>query len=72
MYEALHQRTIKIEVITGEMKCSVLYQHKQNKFSHSIYTGLSCSLFIFAVKMGVQKGEMSKLGLLIRWSVRVM
>jgi hypothetical protein len=42
---ALHQRTIKIEVITGEMKFSVWYQHKKNKFSHSItldYNSVQC------------------------------
>jgi hypothetical protein len=45
MYEALHQRTIKIEIFTGEMTFSVWYQQKKNKFSHTIYTGRSCSFF---------------------------
>jgi hypothetical protein len=27
---ALHQRTSKIEIVTGEIKFSVLYQHKKN------------------------------------------
>jgi hypothetical protein len=62
MYEALHQRTIKTEIITGEMKYSIWYQHKKNKFSHSIYNGQSCSSFTSAVITGVQMGEMSKLG----------
>jgi hypothetical protein len=60
-YEALHQRTSKIEIITGEMKYSLWYQHKKDKVSHSIYTGLSCSFLTSAVIMGVQRGEMSKL-----------
>jgi hypothetical protein len=38
MYEALHQRTIKIEIIIGETKFSVWYRHKKNKLSHSLYT----------------------------------
>jgi hypothetical protein len=46
MYEALHQRTIKIEIVTGEMIYSLEYQHKKNIFSHSLYTGRSCN-FIF-------------------------
>jgi hypothetical protein len=43
MYEASHHRTIMIEIITGETKFSVSYQHKKNEFSHLIYTGQSCS-----------------------------
>jgi hypothetical protein len=35
----VHQRTVKIEIITGEVEFIVQYQHKENKFSHSIYTG---------------------------------
>jgi hypothetical protein len=50
MYEALHQRTIKIEIITGEITYSAWYQYKKNKFSHSIYTGRSCSFLTSAVK----------------------
>jgi hypothetical protein len=52
--EALHQRTIKTEIITGEMKYSLWYQHKKNNFSHSVYTGQSCSFLTPAVIMGVQ------------------
>jgi hypothetical protein len=62
MYEPLHQRTIKIEVITGEMKYSVWYQHKKNKFPHSIYTGQSCNFLTSSMIMGVQMEQMSKLG----------
>jgi hypothetical protein len=37
----MHQRNIKIEIIIGEMKFSVWYQHKKTQFSHSLYTGWS-------------------------------
>jgi hypothetical protein len=30
MYEALHQRTIMIEIITGEKRYSLWYKHKNN------------------------------------------
>jgi hypothetical protein len=59
MYEDLHQRTNTIKIITGEMKYSLWYQHKKNKFSYSIYTGRSCSFFTSAVITGVKPGEMS-------------
>jgi hypothetical protein len=72
MYKALHQRTITIEIIAGEKQCSLWYQHGKNKFSHSVYTWRSCSFFTSAVIMGVQMGEMSKLGWLIRCSSRGM
>jgi hypothetical protein len=39
-YESSHHRTIKIKIITGEMKFPVSYQHKKAKFSHSIHAGL--------------------------------
>jgi hypothetical protein len=42
IYEALHQRPVAIEILIGEIKFSVWYQHKKNKFSHSVYTGLGC------------------------------
>jgi hypothetical protein len=32
MYEALHQRTITIEIITGERRYNLWYQHKKTKF----------------------------------------
>jgi hypothetical protein len=60
MYEALHQRTVKIEII-GETKFSIWYQHK-NKFSHSKLDGVVGFFFFnFAVVTGIQMGEMSKL-----------
>jgi hypothetical protein len=62
MYEALHQRTITTEIITGEKKYSLSYQHKKNKSSHSNYTRRRCSLLTSAVITGVHMGEMSKLG----------
>jgi hypothetical protein len=31
MYEALHQKTVYIEIITGEMKFSVWYQHRSRE-----------------------------------------
>jgi hypothetical protein len=72
MYEVLHQRRISIEVIAGEKQYFLWYQHKQNKFIHSNYTWLRCSLLTSAVITGVQMGEMSKLGWLIGWSSRDM
>jgi hypothetical protein len=48
--------------IAGEIKYSLWYQHKKNKFSHSVYTGQSCSILTSAVIMEVQMGEMCKLG----------
>jgi hypothetical protein len=57
-----HQRTIKTEIITGETKFSVWYQHINNNFSHSVYTGWSYSFWTSAVRTGVQMGEMSELG----------
>jgi hypothetical protein len=63
MHEALHQITIKIEIIIGEMKYTEWYHHKKNKFFHSIYTGQSCSFFFFtSLITGVLMGEMSILG----------
>jgi hypothetical protein len=44
MYGALHQRTIKIEIITGETKFSIWYQHKKNKSSHSNYKSVGIEL----------------------------
>jgi hypothetical protein len=43
---------------------SVWYQHKKRTFSHLMCTGRSSSFFFFtsAVLMGVQMGDMSKLG----------
>lgn len=38
-YEALYQRIMKIEIISGAVKFSVWYEHNKNKFSISIYTG---------------------------------
>jgi hypothetical protein len=69
MYEALHQTAITMEVITGEKQYTLWYQHKKNKFSHSIYTWRSCSFFT-SVKTGVQMGETSRLGWLIGRSSR--
>jgi hypothetical protein len=43
-------------------KFSVWYQHKKHKFSHSVYTGCSCSYLTSAVIMEVQVREMSRLG----------
>jgi hypothetical protein len=37
-HEALHQRIITTEIITGEKKYSLWYQQEKNKFSHSNYT----------------------------------
>jgi hypothetical protein len=54
----MHQRTSKIKIITREMKYSLWYQHKKNKFSHSFYTG--CSFFTSAVITGVQMRETPK------------
>jgi hypothetical protein len=62
MYDALQQRAVKIEIITGQTKFSVWYQYKKNKFSQSIYTGQSYSFLTSAVLTGVQMGEMLKLG----------
>jgi hypothetical protein len=70
MCEVLHQSTT--EIITGEMKFTVWFQHKKNKFSHSMYTGRSCSFFTSPVMTGFQMREMSKLGSLIGWSSREM
>jgi UDP-galactopyranose mutase len=53
---------MKIEIITGETKFSIRYQHKKNEFSHTIYTGRICSFFGFAMITGVYMGEMPKLG----------
>jgi hypothetical protein len=71
-YEALHQRTITIEIITGEKRYSLWYHHKKNKFCHSIYTWRSVVFFFFtsAVLTGVQMGQMSKLGWLTGWCSR--
>jgi hypothetical protein len=50
MYEALHQRTMKIEIITVHMKHPVWYQHKKTLSTQSV------------VIMGLQMGEISTLG----------
>jgi hypothetical protein len=68
----LHQKCISIEIIIGEKRYSLWYQHKKNKCSLSNYTWWSCSFFISAVITGVQMGEMSKLGWLIGWPSREM
>jgi hypothetical protein len=66
MYESLDLRCISIEITIGEKQYSLWYQHKKN------YTWQSCNFFTSAVIMGVQMGEMSKLGWLIGWSSRDM
>jgi hypothetical protein len=56
-YKVLHQRTSTIEIITGQRTYSSWYQHKKNKFSHSLYTW-SCSFFYTStVITGVQMWE---------------
>jgi hypothetical protein len=62
MYEALDHRSITIEIITGDKQYSLWYQHKENKISHSNYTGRSYGFLTSAVITGVQMGEMSELG----------
>jgi hypothetical protein len=39
--------TRELEIIIGDTEFSVLCQHKKNKFSHSVYTGRSCSFFFY-------------------------
>jgi hypothetical protein len=34
MCEALHERTVKIEINTGEKQYTLWYQHKKNKFPY--------------------------------------
>jgi hypothetical protein len=58
----LHQRTIKIEIITREIKYSGWYQHKKNTFSNSIYTGRRCS-FYFCCDNGSPDGRDVQAGL---------
>jgi hypothetical protein len=53
---------VMIEIITGDVKYSLWYQHKKNKIPHSIYTGRSCSFLTSAVITGVQMGAISKVG----------
>jgi hypothetical protein len=62
--------TITIEVATVETNS--LYGTNTKKNSYSVYTGQSCSLFTSAVILGVQMGEKSKLGWLVRWSIQDM
>jgi hypothetical protein len=62
MHEALHQRTIRTEVITGET--NFLYGTKtKNKFSYSIYAGWSCSFFYFHCDNGSPDGTDVQAGL---------
>jgi hypothetical protein len=44
----LHQRTIRIEIIAEETN-SLYGTKKKHKFSHSVYTGWSCSFFTSAL-----------------------
>jgi hypothetical protein len=55
------QSTIRIEVITKEAN-PLHGTNIKTQFSHIIYTGWSCSFLTSALMMGVQMGEMSKLG----------
>jgi hypothetical protein len=56
-----NQSTIRIEVITKE--ASSLYGiNIKTQFSHTIYTGWKCSFLTYVAIMGVQMGQMSKLG----------
>jgi hypothetical protein len=62
MYEALHQRIIKIEIITGETKFSIWCQHKKKFFPLNLHWTVLW-IFTSAVIKGVQMVEMSKAGL---------
>jgi hypothetical protein len=66
MYEALHQRTIRIEVITGEKNSP--YCTNTNFPTQSTLNGI-LDFFTSAVITGVQMGEMSKP---IVWTIREM
>jgi hypothetical protein len=56
-----NQSTIRIEVITEETN-SLYSTNIKTQLSLIIYTGQSCSFVSSAVIIGVQMGEMSKLG----------
>jgi hypothetical protein len=49
MYEALHQRSISIEIIAREKQYFLWYQHKKNKFFHSNHIWRGCSFLIYGV-----------------------
>jgi hypothetical protein len=61
-----------MDIVTGEMKLSIWYDHTKNKFSLSVYTGRICSILNSDVITGIQIGEVSKPGLLIARSSRDM
>jgi hypothetical protein len=60
--EALQERTITIQIITGEKKYTLWYQYKKKQISHSIYTGRSCNFLTSDAITGVQMGQMFRLG----------
>jgi hypothetical protein len=66
---------VKISVaveVTAKETNSLYGTNIKTQFSHWIYTGRHCSFLNSAAITGVQVGEMSKLGWLIRWSTRDM
>jgi hypothetical protein len=54
----VNQSTVRIEVITKETNGTNI----RTQFSHIICTGCSCSFLASAAVVGVQMGEISKLG----------
>jgi hypothetical protein len=64
---------VKIRVLSQKKsspKRQILSMVPTSQLSHIIYTGWSCSFLTSAAIMGVQMGEISKLGWLIGWSTR--
>jgi hypothetical protein len=61
MHEALHQITVSIDVINRETN-SLYSTNIKIQLSYLICTERSCSFLTSAAIMGVQMGEMSKLG----------
>jgi hypothetical protein len=66
---SIHYFTVIIGKITvlleykSSLKRRILHMvETKTQFSRIIYTGWSCSFLLSAVIMGVQMGEMSKLG----------